>query len=58
MSDKPRQSADIRDFRGIELGADDYDLAPEKAADQVNIQCDQGGSMRVRMGTRQVTFDA
>ena len=56
--DKPKQQYDAKDFGGVQLQADINDLSPGVSQDQVNIQSDQEGSMRVRLGCKQVTFDS
>ena len=58
MSDKPKTTYDARDFPGLVLQADAHDVEPGKAVDQVNVQSDQEGALRVRLGCRLVTFDA
>lgn len=58
MSDKPKTSYDARDFSGLVLQADAHDVEPGTAVDQVNVQSDQEGALRVRMGVRLVSFDA
>lgn len=55
--DKPKSAYDAKDFPGIQLQADAHDLPPGMSQDQINIQSDQEGAMRVRLGCRLVTFD-
>lgn len=59
MAEAPKkQSAEARDFPGLELQTDAHDVEPGKAQDQVNAQSDQAGALRVRLGVLPVSFEA
>ena len=55
--DKPKVQVDADDFPGIFINDEASSGAPGSGGDQVNIKSDQEGSLRVRYGSRLVSFD-
>ena len=57
MSDKPKVKYEARDFQGVVLQADAFDLKPGVAQIQENVKSDEQGRATVRLGVRTVSFD-
>lgn len=57
MGMEPRSEVTIKDFPGLITDADDLDVPPGAADEQVNITSLKVGELSVRAGLREVTFE-
>ena len=57
MSEEPKAQVRLRDFPGLRLEIDEYDIGDGASPDQVNVVSIDPGSMTSRQGYRLVTFD-
>ncbi len=57
MAERPKKSVKIRDFPGLGTRIDPNDLSTGAAREQTNVQSHRPGELRVRPGTRQLTFE-
>ena len=57
MSEEPKAQVQIRDFPGLRLEIDEYDMGDGGSHDQVNAVSIDPGSISSRHGYRLVTFD-
>lgn len=53
----PDSSSQVDDFRGLVTNADPKDLPPGASPDQVNCVSARVGELKVRNGTRVITFE-
>lgn len=58
MPDKPETVVILRGFPGMVTHMDDEDLPDGAAEEQVNITSDKPGTLIVRGGYREVSFEA
>ena len=58
MPEPARESVEMRDFPGLINTIDRRDLPPGASPDQTNMACIVQGEMSVRLGYREVAFDA
>ena len=56
--ERPKSAVIIREFPGLSLSVDEFDLQPGVAADQVNIRSERVGEMTSRGGMLPVSFEA
>ena len=57
MSDQPKASVEMRDFRGLVTEGEGSDLAPGEAIDQNNCTSDDVGFLKSRYGFVPVSFE-
>lgn len=57
MPQKPKDSAEIRDFPGLATQPDSLDVPQGAAVVQTNLQSSAQGTLESRPGARPVTFE-
>jgi hypothetical protein len=55
--ERPKAREEMRDFPGIFIQVDPYDLPQGGGQDQLNVKSDEQGKLSVRMGMLPVSFD-
>lgn len=56
MAEKPKARVEIKDFPGLATSIDPDDMPPGSATIQTNIGTDAFGSLSVRQGYKEVSF--
>ncbi len=57
MGQAAKTRVEIRDFQGLSIGDDSIDMEPGQSDDQVNAVSVGQGSLEIRRGYREVTFE-
>jgi hypothetical protein len=57
MADMPRGEILFRDFRGMASNSDPTDLQPGFSQEQINVDGRVRGTLEVRRGLKEMTFD-
>lgn len=58
MAELAKEKVEIRDFPGLASDLDPQDIGPGAAEEQVNVTSDVTGELNVRLGYRQLSFEA
>lgn len=57
-SERPKSRIELKEFPGISVSVDEFDLPPGVAAEQINVRSDRVGELTSRGGMLPVTFEA